>query len=103
MATLSNSTRAQDLAVLIVFWLVAVVLLREVAGPRGSVHGLFAILVAGLVLAIGAFAIAVRSLRARFVGTMARPLQIVYGVLVFVAVGVFFFGGAVLLARLLVY
>src|SRR5450631_834254 len=101
MATFSNSIRTRELVILIVFWLVAVVLLGEVVVRGGNVPSVFGTGVAGLGLAIGALAIAVGSLRARFVGALARPFRIVYGVLVVVVVGVFFFGGAILLALLL--
>ena len=77
----------------------AVVLLGVVVG-RGNVPGVLGTNVAGFSLAIGALTIAVGSLRARFVGASEWPFRIVYGVLVFAVVGVFFLGGAILLALL---
>ena len=76
-------------------------LLREIAPASRNGTAMAQTVAIGFVLALGGFTIAAVGLRTQFFRMWPRLARLAYGVLVFVVVAVFFFGGALIVARLL--
>ena len=101
MSTRPNSSRLRDLLVLAAFWVAAVLLLRQIAPASPNRTALVQTVAIGFVLAFGGFVIAAVGMRIKFPRGWPRLAHVAYGVLVLVVVAVFFFGGALILGRLL--